>query len=330
MTSAPLRTSAFDCLVRGFYSLRANWELVPLIWLQQVVAGVLFIASIIALFIPFGLGTFSLADLEGMTLPEAEEILADLLSTPSALLVPLVAGLLSSMVLGLLAALAYCWFQGGIMAVLLAGERQALPGEPRDWRLFRTFEWRSFTGWGGRLMGRYFWLINLYLVLFLAAVLVWTLVIVLTFWGGQRWGGAAAWGIGCGGSLPMVFVLVVLVLWYLLAQADLPREGSSVARSGRRALEVLGRRPGGVLLLVGVYFVASLLLGFGTAPLGLLAAPLAEDSPLAWCFGQLIIYALQMVVSGVLNVAFFGSTVALVHSGVASASADASADGEVR
>ena len=136
--SAPGRpapaTSAFDCVVRGFYSLRANWQLVPVIWLQQVSMLVLLVASVVAFVLPLGVGGLSLDGLESMTVPEVEGWLYELASRPATLLGPLLLGLLASSVVALLGGLVYCWFQGGVMAVLLAADRQALPGAPRDWR----------------------------------------------------------------------------------------------------------------------------------------------------------------------------------------------------
>lgn len=310
-SSTSTRTSAFDCLVRGFYSLRANWELVPLMWVQQVLLLVLLVASVVAFFLPFGFGTLSLEALEGS---DPEVLLAELLADPGALLVPLLVGLVVSTLLGILAILVYGWFQGGLMAVLLAGERQAVPGEPRDWRLFRTFEWHSFAGWGRRLMWRYFWLFHLYLAVLLGLMLAVLLVLVLAVWGSERWGSTAVWSIGCGGAIPLGFAVVVTALWYLLAQAALAREGSGVGPASRRALEVLGRRPGAVLLLAAVFFAASLLVSIGTAPFSMITVSLAEQSLLAYCLGQALIYLVQMGISGILGVAFYGAAVALVHS----------------
>lgn len=321
--SAPGRpapaTSAFDCVLRGCYSLRANWQLVPVVWLQQVSMLALLIASAVAFVLPLGFGSLSLEGLEQMTAQEAEGLVLDLLSRPATLLVPLLVGFLASSVVTLLAGLVYSWFQGGVMAVLLAADRQALPGPPRDWRLFRTWDRRSFAGWGARLMWRFFWLINLYLVGILLVTLLWMLVIVFAVWGNEAWGGPAAVGIGCGGSLPLVFLIVVLAFWYLLAQAELPREGRTVRGASRRALDLLGRRLGAVLLIAVIFMGASLVLNLGfsaaMSPISFLLLPsLLEEQLGVYCFGQLVLYAVQLIVGAVLSIAFYGAMVALVQS----------------
>jgi hypothetical protein len=311
-----VKTSALDCLARGLYSVRANWELVPLVILQQLAVLVLTVASLVALVVPFA-GTFGLAGLAGLAeldLLELEGWVAGALADWRALVVPLVAGLVASLLVGMLAFVVLCWFQAGIVAVLLAGDRQALPGPARDWRLFRTFEWPAFSAWAGRWMWRFFWFFNLYLVVLLLLTLVWVLLIVLAVWGGERWGQEAAFGIGCGSALPMIFVLIVTVAWFWLAQADLPREGSGVRRASRRALEVLARRWPALLLLFLLYFGAAMALGFSVAPLGFRLPQPMSDGFAAYCVGQLVLTAVQTVLSSVVNLAFLAAVVALMNS----------------
>ncbi len=314
-----MTTSALDCLSRGLHSVRANWELVPLVILQQLVVLVLVVASFVALVVPFGFGTAAFADLAEMDVTQLEGWFAELAADLPALLVPLVAGLVASLLVGLLAFVVYCWFQAGIVAVLAAGDRQALPGPPRDSRLFRTFEWRAFSAWAGRYLWRYFWFFNLYTVVVLAIVLVWTLLVVLAVWGGERWGNAAMVGIGCGGSLPLVFALLVTIAWFWLAQADLPREGSSIRLASRRALDVLGRRWPALLLLFVVYFIAAVGLGLGFAPLSLVLPQPLEDGVAAFCLGQLVLSVVQAVLSSVLGLVFLAAGVALMRSEVPAA-----------
>ena len=129
MASPGVKTSALDCFVRGLYSLRANWQLVPLVWLQQVVVLVLTFGSVVALLLPLGVGTAAFRDLSAYSLPELEGWLAELGTNLPQLLLPLLLGLVASLLVGLLAFLVFCWLQAGITAVLIAGERQALPGE---------------------------------------------------------------------------------------------------------------------------------------------------------------------------------------------------------
>lgn len=322
-----MKTSALDCLARGLYSVRANWELAPLVILQQVAVLVLTVASFVALVVPFA-GTFSLAGLAELDLLELEGWVAEAFADWRALVVPLIAGLVASLLVGLLAFVVLCWFQAGVVAVLLAGDRQALPGPPRDWRLFRTFEWRAFSAWAGRWMWRFFWFFNLYLAIVLLLALVWVLLLVLAVWGGERWGQAAAFGIGCGSALPMVFVLLVTVAWFWLAQADLPREASGIRRASRRALDVLARRWPALLLLFLLYFGAALALGFSVAPFGFFLPQPMRDGFAAYCAGQLVLTAVQTVLSSVLNLVFLASLVALMNSEAPAAPAPPAARAE--
>jgi len=309
-----VKTSALDCLARGLHSLRANWELVPLVWLQQFLVMLLSVASVIAFLLPFGLGTGTLQNLGAMNAQELEGWLADAAADLPRLLPALSLGLLASLLVGLLAFLVFCWFQAGVIAVLTAGERQALPGAPRNWRLFRTFEGRAFTAWAARYSSRFFWFYNLYLLVVSGLVLVWALVAVLAGWAWDRWGVPAAVGIGCGASLPLVFLLLVTVGWFCLAQADLARDGASVRIASRRALDVLARRWPGLLLLLAVYFGFSLLVGFGTAPLSLVLPQPLSDGFAAYCLGQVVLIGFQVVVSSVANLAFLGAMVAMMQS----------------
>src|SRR5262249_58772011 len=138
------------------------------------------------------------------------------------------AALVGTLALWLLALLFHCYVQAGTYGVLLAGDRQALPGAPRSFRLFRTFTWRSFLGWAGRYGARFFGFANLFGLF----VLGWALLVLLwmgaTLAGAEHWGEGGALGIGCGGALPLGCVLLVLGLWYGVAQADLARDGSGI------------------------------------------------------------------------------------------------------
>ena len=80
----------------------------------------------------------------------------------------------------------------------------------------------------------------------------------LTIYGGERWGGPAAVGIGCGGALPLGFLLVASSLWSLLAVADAARRESGTLAAARQGLRVLGRRLGAIVLIFGFWLIVSL------------------------------------------------------------------------
>jgi hypothetical protein len=308
-----VKSSAFDCISRGLATLRANWQLVPLIWLQNVLVVAITVAG--ALVPVVVLGTSWWAGLEEWRPTSLEEVWLDFVAAVQPVALPLSVALLATGVVWLLAFLLFCWFQAGFFGVLMAAERQALPGQPRDWRLFRTFTLRDFAGWGRRWLWRYFGFWNLYLLV----VLAWMLVVLLAVWGtvagGQRWGGPAAAGIGCGAALPLAFSLVVLAAWAWLTPPDLAREEGSVGRSSRRALEVITRRPGAVLLLGLVFVAASLFVAIAFAPLGAVLSFFdIREQLVAYLVAQGALQLLQWFVSGAVSTAAAGAAAALMWS----------------
>jgi hypothetical protein len=261
-----MHLSAFASLGRGLASLRANWGLVWLQWLQVLLLWALTIGGLL---LPLSVLGFDLATslaflVEGEPPPLTGELERQLENVTPALLAALV-GACAVWTLGFFV---YCWFQAGTYGVLIAADRQAAPGA-RDRRLFRTFSHRDFAGWAGRYLWRYFWLVNLF-VLFATPVLVLALLwLVLLGVGVERWGMSAAVGFGCGGALPLGFLVVVLTLGMWLAMADAAREGSGVWTATRHGLRVLGRRLGASTLLavlvgamMGLELATVLLLGF--------------------------------------------------------------------
>ncbi len=261
------RLSAFACLARGFASLRANWRLVWMQWLQALALWVLTIAGLLLPLSALGLdfATSYAFLVEGETPPLGGELERQLENLSPALL----GALVGTAAVWTLAFFVYCWFQAGTYGVLIAADRQAAPGGARDRRLFRTFNRRDFAGWAGRYLWRYFWVVNLFLLFstpVLALAVVW---LVLLGIGAERYGLSALVGIGCGGALPLGFLVVVLTMGMWLAMADAAREGSGVWTATRNGVRVLGGRLGASTLLavlvgamLGIELATVLLLGF--------------------------------------------------------------------
>lgn len=310
--------SAFDCVARGLHTLRANWQLVPVYWLQQVVLIGLSILGVVAFFLAMGFGAFSVGDLATLDGHDLEAALEHALADAGGVLLPFFLGLLAASLVWFVAFLVWCWFQAGLYGVLIAGEHRAPPGEPRDWRAFRAFEPGSFTAWARRYAWRYFGFFHLYLLVVTALLVLCLPVLLGAGFAADAWGTAGAVGVGCAGFLPLLFFAVVATLWFVLGQADLARPQGGVARSSRRALEVLGRRVGAVLLLVALMLVGSLLLSLGTLPLSYAPVLVGWDSFAASCLSQLAVYAIQIGVSGLLQVFFAGAAVALMRGGESS------------
>jgi hypothetical protein len=302
--------AAIDCVRRGTASLRANWELVLAQWLATLIVVTLTLAGIVPVLAALGLLDFSTLP---STLPDVEGWLRDLGARLGEVGPTLVAALAGTLTIWTLAFLAHCFFQGGIYGVLAAAERQAPGGVPRDHRLFRTFSWRDLFGWGGRNLWRFFWLYNLFGAIFLLIVLGGALLAVMAVAAGDRWGGAAAVGIGCGGALPLFFAAVVLGLWLVLAQADLGQEDSGVGIAARRGWRVLTRRLGAVLLICLLAAIASLAVGLVFAPFDIGLQMAAADN-LALKIGlRLGLELVQALVAGIPSIALAGSFVALVR-----------------
>jgi len=309
--------SAVSCLQRGVTNLRANWELVFVSWLQ----GLLTAGLILVGFAP-PLGVLGFASFDWLATSEVEwtEFLAhagELMNRGSDAWMLLGASLLVSSAIWLLAFLVYCFFQGGILGILMAGDRQAPDGRSRGWQWFRTFSGRDLRGWGGRFLWRYFWLLNLMAAIGMLWVLVVVVVFGLTVLGGEQWGAAAAFGIGCGSSIPLAFGAILLVLWTNLAQVDLAREDSRVGLALRRALNLVGRRLGAVTLIFLVALVLAIFLGVGVSILSVLAGLfLPETGVGAWAgtVVQLGLSGLEMIVGSVVAVGFSASLVSLVRS----------------
>jgi hypothetical protein len=315
-----MRLSAIDCLRRGLASSGANWELVIVQWLHGFALTVLVVVGSALPFAALGynLATANAAGAAGASglsgIPEdLDQTRSDLLLRVQGRLLVLGAALLGMLVLWLLAVLLHAWVQAGTYGVLHSADRQAPPGEGRGIRAFRTFAWRNFFGWAGLYGRRYFSFANL-AGLFL---LVWTLAVPLwmaaTLGGAARWGEGGALGIGCGGALPLGFVLLVLLLWYAVAQADLAREGSDLRAASRIALEVLGARLGAVLLLVVLFFLSLLLL----AAIGLAvqaASLLLAGWPLLRALAEIGFTLIASLTQGLLLIALGGTLVALVRS----------------
>jgi hypothetical protein len=304
-----MRLSAGDCLRRGLANLWANRELVLIQWLQGFAFTILLFVGLALPLVALG---FDLATTD--VLGDPNRTLPELLPRAQGRLPGLALALAGTLVLWLVAFLLHCYVQAGTYGVLLAADRQALPGGARSSRFFRTFSLRDFLGWAGRHGGRFFGFANL-AGLFL---LVWALGLLLwsgaTLGGAARWGEGAAVGIGCGGALPLGFVLLVLGLWYGVAQADLAREGSGIRAASRIGLEVLGSRLGAVALFFVLFLVALFVVLGGVGTIALASDLLLVGQPGLRAAAQIGFTLIETLTQGLLLIALGGTLVALVRS----------------
>lgn len=219
----------------------------------------------------------------------------------------------ATLTIWLVAVLIHCFVQGGILGVLVAGDRQAPAGVPgREW--YRTYGLREVGGRGRRLVWRLFglWLLAVgACAAWAAASALW---LGLTVLAAQRWGAGAGAGVGCGGSLPVVFGWIVLLFWWQLGQALLAEEGAPFWASVGQALRLVGHRFGGLLLIVLVVLVAALAVNVLFMPLSVgIELALARQASARLLSGSLLALA-QWLAGSVLSVLYAGALVALTRS----------------
>ncbi|MGB5815914.1 MAG: hypothetical protein WBH85_06590 [Thermoanaerobaculia bacterium] len=311
-----MRLTAIDCVHRGLLSLRANWQLVLIKWLQTLLMVVLTVAGFLP---PIAvLGLQKLWPFEG-TPEDWSGLFNDILSrVPQDLggCLPLALSLVGASLIWLLAFFVYCYFQGGIFGILVSADRQASPGQAKGWQWFQTFNFKDFHGWGSRYLWRYFWLVNLIVLVMFAWAMVFVGLAGLAFFASQRWGGMAALGIGCGGLIPVFFGTLVLALWSNLAMADLALEDSGVWMAARRSLQILGQRFWAVLLMLVLVVIAGVIGSILFVPVSLGLDFVLKDQFIVWALGRTLVTLLQWAWSGAVTVGFAASMVSLVRSEV--------------
>lgn len=301
--------SAIDALGRGIANVRANWELA----LAQVAAAFVLMLLLVASLLPLGIAlgaTFAdLDELDGSNPDAVLELLRPERWFSAGVLVAVLAGL----VLGTLAIAVYSWFQAGVFGVLVAGDRQAGAGAGRPRELFRTFSWRDFAGWAARGTWRFFGWYHLYLLVVTLILCAFGALLIAAIALGANQGPLAGFGVGCGGALPLFFALLYLSLVLTAAKADLAREDSGAAASWRRGARVVARRLGGSLLLLVLFFCASIAFSMLILPLQLVAEFGVRDQLALYLPIQLVIYSVQWGLGSILGLVYAAAFVALVR-----------------
>jgi hypothetical protein len=317
-----MNLSAVDAIRRGLVNLRANWELLLLQILQVLLVSVLIVVGFLPPLAVLGFNELEMLDPASQDWTVVANSFAEMVARGREAWLLLLASLVLTSAIWLMATLVYCYFQGGIFGVLVAGDRQAPAGRPRGWPWFRTFTVGTFRGWAARYLWRYFWLLNLFLVLSTVWLLLPLVLVLVATWGEAKWGGAAALGIGCGGAIPVIFSVLVLAFWSQLAQADLARETSGVWIATRRGLHILGRRLGAVFVL-GVMLVSVMMtVTISGAVVSAFLDFASASGSLAQWIGQVLLTFLEWVLTSIVTVAFAAILVSLVRgesSGVAPA-----------
>ena len=282
MSAEPDRPGPIDCLQRGLRSLRANWQLVPLLAVQTVLTIALTLAGFLMLLT--GLGISVVAWLRGLG-PDwprqlAEDLVAVLESAPPPLM-SLLAPLLAATLAWTLAFGLYCYLQGGVVGTLAQGEAAAGAGLP-GWRSFRSFSGGGFDRHGRRLFWPYFWFAHLAG----AVLLVWLLLVLLLVALATRLAAgpdvSLGVAVGCVGLVPLGLILFAVSLWLMLATVEVARPGAGVWQAARRALTTLRRRLGSVLLIWLLALVGWMMMGAAFTPIRWGIAVASRDSLSAW------------------------------------------------
>ncbi len=314
-----MRLSAFDCLRRGLSNLRANWELVLLRFFGIFGIGLVALVGLLPPLLVLGAGLLRENFRSLLTTqpdPQAWTRLGTQLGERIPAVIPaFLLALVGTLAIWLFACVAYCYLEAGIFGVLTAAERQALPGaDRREW--FRTFSMSHFLGWGGRYMWRFFAFAGLWGAVWIGVLLAFVLWGFLLVAGGQRWGQAGALGIGCGGSLPLVFLVFVVAFWGTLAKADLAREASSVWSAAASGLRILGRRFGAVLLFFALFLVCTVILAVIGLTLSLIVTLALSRAPLGGFGIRFCLSLLQSLAGSALALSLAAALVALVQAEV--------------
>lgn len=301
------RLSAASALGRGIANLRANRELIPL-----AAGGSMAIAAIVLLSILPWASSLGLKPEWFVGSPPEAEDLKELVRGlgPVAELLPRLGGMLLSFALALtLTSVLYCWYFGGILGVLFAGDAQAPPGGDREPALFRTFAWPLFVHEGSRLL----WRLMLYIGLFLLFWLLLAVVVVLAFAAAGMLGQESGFGVGCavacGALLPILFVAFALFGAMAYGEADLVRPASGVFAACAAGFRTLSRRLGATLLVMLVLFGASFGIALFSSAVDLFTS-FALAGAAAFAFKALLL-VVELVLGAVVNLAVTAAFIAL-------------------
>lgn len=302
-----MRLSAIDSIQHGLLNLRANWQLVIVQFLQTL--AVTLIATLGLLPIVFALGfAFVRSTLKNFDASSGSELLERVLEAG----VPLVVGLLATTLIWTIAFVVFCYFQGGILGVLAAGERQAQPAGA-GWKSYYTFSTRLFYELAEQLTWPVFWLVNLFVVIGTAALAGFGLLAVGPFVLFGEGSEALQIGLGCVALLVFAVFMMFLSVWMQLAQVELALGTRGVLAAAKQALKTTLRRLPGLALLLLLLIVASITMAIVFVPVSMVLEFAFRSRLGAYFTGQAVISLVQWLVSGVLSVGWAAVCVALVN-----------------
>jgi len=306
------RLTGIDALGRGVANVRANW---PLVLVSG--AGSVAIVGIVAAGMVPALALVGLSLSEVMTadpFASPAEAYPGLEYDPATLTAGTMAAAGLVFVAALLAAsIVQCWVQAGTLGALWAGDAQSPPGAGRPAFSFATFSPRFFVAEANRLFGRllaYYGILLAFVIAWLLLVLGLVIAIAAT---GQGLDGGAALAIGCGGSIPLLFLIFVLALAAAVGQADVPRPDGSALAAVRTGFRVLGGRLGACALLYLLFFTGTFAVAAAEGVTSLVANLALRGAPLARLASGGILFALQTLAQTAITLGLTAALMALVR-----------------
>jgi len=308
-----MRLTAIDSLQRGLTNLLANWQLVIMHFAQTLLVSLLLVAGVVPIVLVLGVGTFRAVlgtgfDGGGPPLDALDDLMARMVESTG----PLLLATLAALCVWTVALLVFAYFQAGIFGVLAEAERKsALPRAPRV--AFRSFSFALFRRSTDEFTWRFFWLVNLFMVIASIPMVVFGGVVMMAVGLATRESLGAAFATGCLGGAAVVLLAVASSLWWQLAMAAAASGPLGLWQAVGRGWSVLLRRMGAVLVLVLLAIVVGITMAVVFVPLGLVIEVVVRDSLWGYVTAQVAMTFCQSLLSAVLSVAFAGALVALVR-----------------
>jgi hypothetical protein len=308
-----MRLTGIDSLQRGLTNLLANWQLVIAHFAQTVLVSLLMVAGLVPLVLVVGVG--SLRAFFGTGLDSGGpplDVLDDLVSRMAESTGSLLLAILVALCVWTVALLVFAYFQAGIFGVLAGAERQsALPRAPRE--AFRSFSIAIFRHSADELTWRFFWLINLFMVIVSLPLAALGGVVMMTVWLATSESFWATFATGCLGGAVVALLAVATSLWWQLAMAAAASGPLGLWQAVGMGWSVLVRRVGAVLVLMLLAVVVGITAAVVFIPLGLVVEVAMRDSLWGYFVAQVAMTVCQSLFSAVVSVALAGSLVALVR-----------------
>lgn len=301
-----MRLSAIDSIQHGLLNLRANWQLVVVLFVQTLVVSAISLMGLVPIVLVLGFafvrGVMSTFESNG-----AGQLRDRILEAG----IPMMLAFLVAGLIWTIAFVVYCYFQGGVLGTLAAGERRAI-SEGVRWQSYRAFSTHAFCKLAESLTWPIFWLLNLFVVVGMATLTAFGAVAAGLFVLLREAPGAAQFALGCSVFLAFVIAMMLLAVWMQLALAELVTGTRSALAAARRALAIGGRRSPGVALLCLLLFVASIALAIILVPISMVLEVALRERMMVYFTGQALVTSVQWIVSGFLTVVWSATLVALV------------------